>query len=217
VAKRVDNGVVYTPPEIAEPLARNLWAWAGKLGVQANAVYDPCCGDGALLRAARATAPEGNPRPLFYGHDIDAEAAAQGKQQGLETNHGDLFDTGQPLSPRTLLICNPPYIGCSNLSRIVGSERFAWLKKTYKAERSGSCDLAGYVLRHVLQVQRPVLSAWVVTNTIGQGATRRVGLKWAVDNGYVIVDMSDNIKWPGQAVTVKTFVLADGKRFADET
>lgn len=53
---RVENGVVYTPPELADQLAgmirdveqRFLWPHGNVI----KRVYDPCCGDGALLRAA---------------------------------------------------------------------------------------------------------------------------------------------------------------------
>jgi predicted RNA methylase len=201
---RVDNGVVYTPKELALFAAMQLTeAEVALLGYPMRPVWDPCCGTGALLDACKQL----DSGAKTYGSDIDSEAVVEAGMAGHTVACADLFDA-QPPGDCTKLICNPPYVGRTNLSRIVGPDRFKWLKSTYKAERSGSCDLAGYVLRHVCQVWQPTVSTWIVTNTIAQGATRRVGLKWAVDNGYKIVACVKDVKWPGSAaVTINVLTM----------
>lgn len=69
------------------------------------------------------------------------------------------------------------------------------------------------MLRHVLGVNRPAISGWLATNTITQGSTHRIGLKWAYDNGYRIVVAERDILWPGKAaVTVHMFVVVDTRQ-----
>lgn len=214
---RTEDGVVYTPEPLAMLAASQLYQYqdiARKHGAKrygGRTVLDPCCGEGALLAACRRI----DSRAACLGIDIDAEAVARAKANGFEAEVCDLFKlpvTTEP--PGHLLICNPPYVGRSNLRRIVGDTRFIWLKETYSAVRSGSCDLAGYVLRHVLQRWRPVISTWIVTNTIAQGSTRRVGLQWALSNGFQIVSALKNIPWPEQAtVTIHVITIVDTVAF----
>ena len=193
--KRVDNGVVYTPKPLALLAAGKLFEYRDVVRTHAQ-ILDPCCGDGALLRQCRRI----DAGVALRGIDIDSDACAVARGDGFDCTVSDLFDVTD--KPACCVICNPPYVGRSNISRIVGKERFDWLKSRYRAERSGSCDLAGYVLRHILQTWRPIVSTWIVTNTISQGSTRRVGLRWALANGYQIVSALKDIKWPGAAAVV---------------
>lgn len=203
MGKRVDNGVIYTPPDLALFAAGCLYSTAAEVGIHGREVWDPCCGNGALLRACRRVDAAARCR----GIDIDEEATIAARSYGLQCYQGDLFDRKEHPDK---LICNPPYVGRSNLSRIVGRARFDWLKKTYPAERAGSCDLAGYALRHILETWRPKVSTWIVANTIAQGSTQRVGLRWALANGYQIASVYKDIRWPGDvAVTVHVMTLVD--------
>ena len=213
MATRVTDGKVYTPTELALLAASKLYEYqdiARQFGAKrygGRVVWDPCCGEGALLQACKRIDSQAD----CCGMDIDANACDIASVCGLQCAAGDLFEhEREPGSGGQLIVCNPPYVGRSNIRDVVGEDRFKWLKATYKAERSGSCDLAGYVLRHILQAWRPVISTWLVTNTIAQGATRRIGLCWALANGYQIVSALKDIPWPGDAaVTIHVITIVD--------
>lgn len=210
--KRTENGVVYTPPELAKRLALETKAICDELGFTPAQVLDPCCGKGALLEAAREVFDLGH--GCCSGTDMDSQAVTEACGYGFNCGVGDLFNDAGRYSSDAVALLNPPYVGRSNLKRIVGEERFKWLKSRYKAPGAGSCDLAGYVLRHVLEVMRPPVMGVVATNTIFQGGTRRVGTHWAVRNGYLIANVSQPTPWgEGAAVTVQTFVMVDARRF----
>ena len=204
---RTENGVIYTPTALAKLAAQKLQEVEYLCDrSHTRSVWDPCCGDGALLEACQTL----DNKAYLWGIDTDAIAIGKAKEKGYgRVAVGDLFDYPPPKHLRKV-ICNPPYVGRSNIRRIVGEERFEWLKKTYACERSASCDLAAYVLRHILQVWRPAISCWIVTNTIAQGASRRIGLRWALASGYKLVTTLKDIPWPGDSVvTVHVIVLVD--------
>lgn len=212
IKKRTENGIVYTPPKLAKRLALETKAICDELGFAPTQVIDPCCGKGALLAAGIEA--WGMRPSQATGYDIDDEGVKECAAKGFSTSHVDIFNFTQPVHANAVALLNPPYVGCSNLKRIVGEERFKWLKKHYAATGAGSCDLAGYVLRHVLEVMRPPIMGVVATNTIFQGGTRRVGTHWAVRNGYLIANVSQPMPWGKDAVvTVQTFVVVDARRF----
>lgn len=212
IKKRTENGVVYTPPELAKRLASETKAICDELGFAPTQVIDPCCGKGALLVAGAEVFDLD--RGCCIGTDTDSQAVAEACEYGFNCCAGDLFDDNACYPRDAIALLNPPYVGRSNLKRIAGEERFKWLKKRYAATGAGSCDLAGYVLRHVLEVMRPPVMGVIATNTIFQGGTRRVGTHWAVRNGYLIANVSQPMPWgEDAAVTVQTFVLVDARRF----
>lgn len=175
-----------------------------------TSVLDPCCGGGALLSACKRV----KPNATMVGYDLDQEMVQVCQRGGHTCSYQqDIFAENTELPRHVGLICNPPYLGVNKLSSTIGVDRLKVLKAKYPADRAGACDLAGYVFRHVMQELRPVVSTWIVTNTIAQGGTRRVGLKWAVDNGYVIVSGLKDIRWPGDAlVTVHVITIVDGEQ-----
>jgi hypothetical protein len=204
--KRIDNGVVYTPADLALEVATQAKEICDELDYSPRFVVDPCCGQGDLLKAGESVFGVG---PSYcLGHDIEQASVEAAKHLGYDCDQGDLFDPhGYP--GNSVFLLNPPYVGRSNLSRIVGDDRFKWLKKTYKEKKAGSCDLAGYVLRHILEAHRPRVMTVIATNTIFQGSTRVVGTKWAANNGYRIANVTGNIPWSGAAVTVQIFSLVN--------
>ena len=205
----ITNGVVYTPPILADLAVKKLNEIADIVGCTDKRYYDPCCGDGALMDAVFRA----DPSAIVFGSDLSAEAVDQVRSKRMFARQADLFDDERETDVEKWII-NPPYVGCSNLRRVMGDARFKWLKSEYKTPKAGACDLAGYVMRHILQKNRPAISSWIVTNTISQGSTRRVGLKWAVDAGYQIASVVKNIPWPsGAAVTVHIIVLLDTVRY----
>ena len=208
--KRIENGVVYTPADLAIEVATQAKEVCDELNYSPKFVVDPCCGRGSLLKAGEDVFRVAPDRCL--GVDLDAGAVEKARMIGYDCWVGSLFKPhGYP--DNSVYLMNPPYVGGSNLRRIVGDETFDWLKKTYAEKKSGSCDLAGYVLRHVLEAHRPRVMTVIVTNTIFQGSTRRVGTKWAVNNGYQIVSVTDSKPWPGAAVSYQIFSLIDRDYF----
>jgi len=194
-------GQVFTPGDRAREAASMLKDACDDAGMSAPTVWDPCCGEGALMRAVKLMMP----RSPVVGTDIDADCVVAARKEGLSASVGDLFEIEKSMGDA--LIVNPPYLGRAKLQSVLGKERVRWLKERYPAEGAGGADLAAYVLRHCLEVFKPAVSVWIVTNTIAQGGCRRVGLQWALRNGYRIPACSGDVKWgEGAGVTVKMFV-----------
>lgn len=124
------SGATYTPPALADFVARQMLHAATLPTRGAIRILDPAVGDGALLAALIARLPARlHARLEVVGYDTD-EAALAAAQQRLrrdfpwlacrleardflshalqEYDRGDLFRT--PESPWHLVIANPPYV-----------------------------------------------------------------------------------------------------------
>jgi adenine-specific DNA-methyltransferase len=74
LAERKSNGVFYTPPFLAEYLAKKLVKYCNKRKL--STAIDPACGDGILLRALANEIPPRQALPKLFGIDKDLNAIA---------------------------------------------------------------------------------------------------------------------------------------------
>lgn len=117
---RVIDGVVYTPNTLASFAVELMQACATRAGLpQIMEVWDPCCGDGALLAAYRQVVDGAK----CCGIDNDTDAVAGASARGFDVQQADLF-TYRPQGKINRLLCNPPYVGRSNIRGVVGNDRF---------------------------------------------------------------------------------------------
>jgi predicted RNA methylase len=71
---------------------------------EATSVLDPCVGTGAALMQLTEGASA-----TLYGVELDADRASTATAAGIETVHGNLFDTQARVESFSILYLNPPY------------------------------------------------------------------------------------------------------------
>jgi hypothetical protein len=110
-------GVVYTPPDVAERLAREVIDPMIAARGGAIRVIDPACGEGALLAAAaRRLAAHGIPAEgRLFGLDVDP-AAASVARRWAEVTVADALWTDLPKFDAVLM--NPPWIDAEAHARL---------------------------------------------------------------------------------------------------
>lgn len=179
-------------------------------------VWDPACGDGALLVAASRYLP----LECLYGSDVD-EAALDVARARLPdvwfSNCDAIF--GEPEFPwayervPNCIVANPPYLGGGKISGAIGAEYTVRLKKKYGSV--GHADLASLVLRasaERCEGGTPETIGFVATNTIAQGDTRLMFLRQAIDyEGWDVRYATESAPWPGVAnVSVRVVSMSRG-------
>jgi type II restriction/modification system DNA methylase subunit YeeA len=158
----------------------------------------------------------------LYGFDIDPHAVettkkALGAITGLDPSEFDqniicgdfLFD--DRVIWYDAFIGNPPFIGGSKISGLLGKEYLKKLKKHFESA-NGRADYCAYFFRRASYLlKEDGAIGFIATNTISQGATHRAGLMQLVqEDGLIIFEAEKNWKWPGKAnVTVSTVYLTD--------
>jgi len=113
------------------------------------------------------------------------------------------------------MIGNPPFGGNNMIVAVGGPSYQAWLKHTFKGERGvrGNCDISAFFLRQAAKhIGNDGTFGFLATNTIAQGASRAIGLKHLLAQGWQVYDASTTVAWPGAAsVVVSIVVLARGR------
>lgn len=106
---------------------------------------------------------------------------------------------------------NPPFLGGTRISTILGMPYFAYLTET-TGGAGHLCDLVAFFFRRAFDVLRfGGTQGLVATNTISQGDTRVGGLARLVENGATIFGARRRVPWPGAAgVIVSTVHLSKG-------
>lgn len=107
---------------------------------------------------------------------------------------------------------NPPFLGQSQISANFGSEYRDWLFFTHAGSR-GKADLCVHFFRRTAFLLGPQGSLGLIaTNTISQGDSRRSGLKYLVNDRFLIYDARRSMAWPGAAsVSVSIVHIATGR------
>nr|BBH86298.1 hypothetical protein KTC_10490 [Thermosporothrix sp. COM3] len=98
------------------------------------------------------------------------------------------------------IVSNPPFQGGQKITGALGTDYRDYLVKYLAKGKHGSADLCAYFyLRATGLLQQRGMAALVATNTIAQGATRKVGLDQLVEEGITIPRAVPSRRWPGDA------------------
>lgn len=107
-----DNGIFYTPPELAEKLKSYV-------DFEPETVYDPTCGAGNLLRVFRENVKK-------YGQELDAEQLELIDIPNFKGYAGDtLLDDGFQGMKFDCIVANPPFSIKWNPDELAKDERFS--------------------------------------------------------------------------------------------
>jgi hypothetical protein len=173
--------------------------------------------DSARRRALRALT-EAIPRWLAAGEG-DGELRAKigtlrAGTSGIEPFHWavefpEVFSAGR--GGFDVFLGNPPFLGGRNLSGRAGEAYSAWLVSAHEGA-NGAGDLVAHFFRRAFDLLRPGgVLGFIATNTIAQGDTRAMGLRWICGHGGTIFAATRRLAWPGSAaVVVSTVHLAKG-------
>jgi hypothetical protein len=105
-----------------------------------------------------------------------------------------------------VFVGNPPFIGGSKISEVMGMKYFDFLTSRYEGCRH-HCDIVAYFFRRCFYLLRCGGTMGLIsTNTIGQGDTREGGLCKILSQGGVIYSAERRKKWPGLAAVVVSIV-----------
>lgn len=177
-------------------------------------IIDPAVGDGALLEAVRGLWPD---QYCLTGWDIEHSVRADellGKHPDRDVYEAcvdslmDDPDEGER-GLYDMLLMNPPFLGKSKFASQLGPDYLKRLKARFPAgkeyQRPG--DLSAWFLRlaHGICAERATIGA-IMPNTIAQGDTRRVGLKFMVAHGWTIYGCANDLPWPGKAAVTCSIV-----------
>lgn len=137
ICHTVKNGIFYTPDHVALELALGAARYVD--GSTPLSIFDPACGDGALLRATR---DELGTCHHFHGCDL-FPPDDQRWVQGMDFHQGDFFDF-QSENQYDLVVTNPPYIQFGRLDSRQRNELHSRFAKEVHVR--GTVDLWVYFL-----------------------------------------------------------------------
>lgn len=104
------------------------------------------------------------------------------------------------------MVGNPPFAGKNNLLNGHREGMLDWLK-TIHPESHGNADLVAHFFRRVFDLLRPDgVFGLIATNTIAQGDTRSMGLRWICTHGGELFAAETRRKWPGRAAVIVSVV-----------
>ncbi|HEX3517951.1 MAG TPA: N-6 DNA methylase [Solirubrobacteraceae bacterium] len=155
---RKANGVYYTPPRLAQLLAR--WTLAG----DPQRILEPAFGDGVFLEAAdrilRETGAE-NAKERLHGVEVDPDGPRRVRERGLELiaeqlHEDDLLslDTEQLGGGFDAILGNPPYIRHHLLSEEMAS-RGRLGGQRLGIDLNGRSDAWAYFCAHLVRFLNP--------------------------------------------------------------
>ena len=171
------NGVHYTPNDLASFLADATFAATGKLAGQIR-VLDPACGDGGLLVAIVEAAPKAvRGRMILEGYETDPEAIeiATENLKGIGVCEIHLHNRdflAEDHTPRyDIAIANPPYVR----TQVMGAKVAKALAKRFRL--TGRVDLYHAFAKCMADVLKPGGILGLLTSnrflTIKSGASLR--------------------------------------------
>lgn len=102
---------------------------------------------------------------------------------------------------------NPPFLGGSQLSEMLGGPSYQeWLKRCHD-EAFGNADLAAYFFRRAFSMFRSNSTfGLLATKTISEGSSRTTGLQYISQHGGHIYRANRAHKWPGAASVLVSIV-----------
>lgn len=113
------------------------------------------------------------------------------------------------------IVGNPPFIGGQRITASFGTQYRDFVASHVGNGIKGSADFVAYFyLRALLLLQEKGVFSLIACNTIAEGATRRIGLEWIVNNGGAIIAAHPNMAWPGDAaVSISPVAIFKGKNW----
>ncbi|MFT5459592.1 MAG: hypothetical protein ACI9K2_006107 [Myxococcota bacterium] len=236
------RGAFYTPPELVAHLVGPalIRPWSARIAATPDAdlpsaldqlaairVFDPACGDGALLagalgalrsleaqiRARWAAAPRSVGPVQLVGFDRDpaAVAAAAVRLGGATLEARDGLHGSWPHAD--VLLANPPFIGKNRLQRAIGLAAVQRLREAWP-QVPGGADYCVYFLRRMVDaLPAGGTAAIIVTRTAAETVSRRGGLD-ALVRAHTITDCWPDLAWPGDADVRVAVVCWSGGRVA---
>jgi methylase of polypeptide subunit release factors len=101
---------------------------------------------------------------------------------------------------------NPPFLGGKRITGAMGTQMKEWLAVLHH-DSSGNADLVSHFFRRTfINARTQGTIGLIATNTIGQGDTRRSGLRWICHQGGEIYSAVRRLKWPGVAAVVVSVI-----------
>jgi hypothetical protein len=100
------------------------------------------------------------------------------------------------------IIGNPPFLKGSSISGAFGDRYLEWILVRFP-EAGGQADAVSYFFQKSFALlKRAGSMGLLATQTISQGATKKIALEWIIANGGVLYDAVKRIKWPGIAAVI---------------
>ncbi|GAB3153300.1 hypothetical protein GCM10027290_45820 [Micromonospora sonneratiae] len=110
------------------------------------------------------------------------------------------------------IVGNPPFLGGQKLTGTMGTNIRDWFVNVLASGTKGSADLVGYFfLRAVSLLVGGGNLGLIATNSVWQGATRRVGLDRMVASGFTITRAIQSEAWPAASANLE-YAAAWGTR-----
>jgi hypothetical protein len=166
--------------------------------------------DRFLERWLRATSQSGSEESLREGIALNSEIRqAREAEKPIASFHWEVefpevFERAN--AGFDAFVGNPPYAGKNTLKRGNAANYIPFVRALIPFTH-GNSDLAAYFFRAAFnKVRRGGTTAFVTTNTISQGDTRRSGLKWIVQNEGSIYYARKRQRWYGAAAVVVSVV-----------
>lgn len=106
------------------------------------------------------------------------------------------------------IVGNPPFLGGQRITGALGARYRDYLVRHLAQGRRGSADLCAYFLLRATQLLRGNGQLGLIaTNTLLQGATRRVAYDPLTENGRLTVDEAIDFVWPLTSAAVHCLAL----------
>lgn len=125
----------------------------------------------------------------------------------------EVFDAGEDgdrISGFDAFVGNPPFMGGTKLEKAFGSDYRAFIVSRIACSITGtrgSADLSTYFLLRAETLTRSAgMFGMIVSNSLGQGDAREVGLGQILTHGQSIVRSVPSSSWPGQATVFYAMV-----------
>ena len=146
---------------------------------------------------------------------LESSKEVAARLSGITTFHWSLefpevFD--RESSGFDAFIGNPPFLGGSQLSELLGGADYQEWLKACNPGAFGNADLSAYFFRRAFQlINHKGAFGFLATKTICEGGTRITGLQSILSAGGVIFNAVKSFRWPGEATVVVSMVHIAGK------
>lgn len=164
-----DNGIFYTPPELAKKLMEYV-------DIQPDTVYDPTCGAGNLLRVFKDNVKK-------YGQEIDGEQLAMIDIPNFTAKSGDtLMDDGFEGMKFQCIVANPPFSVKWNPDVLKDDERFSCAPALPPPSKADWAFML-HILNHLDDNGIAVVLEF--PGILYRGQKEGIVRKWFIENNYI--------------------------------